>query len=117
MSKDDIITVLENIARLLELKGENPFKVRAYTNAARALETLTEPLEKLVEEERLVSVDGLGKATSEKIAALVRDGRLEYYDHLADEFPPDILSLFEIQGLGAKKIKVLWDSLRVHSIT
>ena len=117
MSKDDIITVFENIARLLELKGENPFKVRAYTNAARALETLTEPLEKLVEEERLVSVDGLGKATSEKIAALVRDGRLEYYDHLADEFPPDILSLFEIQGLGAKKIKVLWDSLRVHSIT
>ncbi len=117
MSKDDIITVLENIARLLELKGENPFKVRAYTNAARALETLSEPLEKLVEEERLGEVEGLGKATSEKIAALVRDGKLEYYDHLADEFPPDILSLFELQGLGAKKIKVLWDSLQVHSIT
>ncbi len=117
MSKDDIITVLENIARLLELKGENPFKVRAYTNAARALETLSEPLEKLVEEERLGEVEGLGKATSEKIAALVRDGKLEYYDRLADEFPPDILSLFELQGLGAKKIKVLWDSLQVHSIT
>lgn len=117
MNKDDIITVLENIARLLELKGENPFKVRAYTNAARALETLSEPLEKLVGEDRLGSVDGLGKATSEKIAALARDGKLEYYDQLADEFPPDILSLFEIQGLGAKKIKVLWDSLQVHSIT
>ena len=48
---------------------------------------------------------------------VVRDGRLDYYDQLADEFPPDILSLFEIQGLGAKKIKALWDSLRVHSIT
>ena len=117
MSKDDIITVLENIARFLELKGENPFKVRAYTHAARALETLSEPLEKLVEEDRLESVDGLGKATSEKIALLVRDGHLDYYDRLADEFPPDILSLFEIQGLGAKKIKVLWDSLRVHSVT
>ncbi|MEI8387999.1 MAG: DNA polymerase/3'-5' exonuclease PolX [Verrucomicrobiota bacterium] len=117
MSKDDIITVLENIARFLELKGENPFKVRAYTHAARALETLSEPLEKLVEEDRLESVDGLGKATSEKVAALVRDGHLDYYDRLADEFPPDILSLFEIQGLGAKKIKVLWDSLRVHSVT
>ena len=117
MSKDDIITVLENIARLLELKGENPFKVRAYTHAARALETLSEPLEKLVEEDRLGTVEGLGKATSEKISTLVRDGRLDYYDRLADEFPPDILSLFEIQGLGAKKIKVLWDSLRVHSVT
>lgn len=117
MNKDDIITVLENIARLLELKGENPFKVRAYTHAARALETLSEPLEKLVEEDRLATVDGIGKATSEKIAALARDGRLDYYDRLADEFPPDILSLFEVQGLGAKKIKVLWDSLKVHSIT
>ena len=117
MSKDEIITVLENIARLLELKGENPFKVRAYTNAARALETVSEPLEKLVEEDRLESVDGLGKATSEKIATLVREGKLEYYDQLSEEFPPDILSLFELQGLGAKKIKVLWDSLQVHSIT
>jgi DNA polymerase (family 10) len=117
MSKDDIITVLENIARLLELKGENPFKVRAYTNAARALETLSEPLETLVGEDRLGTVDGLGKATSEKISTLVRDGRLDYFDRLADEFPPDILSLFELQGLGAKKIKVLWDSLQVHSIT
>jgi len=117
MSKDDIIIILENIARLLELKDENPFKVRAYTHAARALETLSEPLEKLVEEDRLQTVDGIGKATAEKISTLVRDGKLEYYDHLSDEFPPDILSLFEIQGLGAKKIKVLWDSLRIHSIT
>lgn len=117
MSKDDIITILENIARLLELKDENPFKVRAYIHAARALETLTEPLEKLVGENRLDSVDGIGKATAEKISILVRDGNLEYYDHLSDEFPPDILSLFDLQGLGAKKIKILWDSLRIHSIS
>lgn len=117
MNKDDIISVLENISRLLELKGENPFKVRAYTNAARALETLSEPLEVLVEEGRLAAVDGLGKATSEKIATLVREGKLDYYETLREEFPPDILSLFELQGLGAKKIKVLWDSLQVHSLT
>ena len=117
MSTDDIITTLENIARLLELKGENPFKVRAYTNAARALETLSEPLETLVAEERLDKLDGIGKATAEKIAALVTDGRIDYYDHLREEFPPDILTLFELQGLGANKIKVLWDALQVHSIT
>ena len=117
MNKDEIAGVFENIARLLELKGENPFKVRAYTHAARALETLSEPLETLIAEERLTAVDGIGKATGEKISELSTHGRLNYYDNLREEFPPDILTLFEIQGLGAKKIKVLWDTLKVHSVT
>jgi len=117
MNKDEIAEVFENIARLLELKGENPFKVRAYTHAARALETLSEPLETLIAEERLTAIDGIGKATGEKIAELSTHGRLDYYDNLREEFPPDILTLFEIQGLGAKKIKVLWDTLKVHSVT
>ena len=117
MNKDEIIGIFENIARLLELKGENPFKIRAYLHAAKALETLAEPLEKLISEERLVAVDGIGKATAEKIATLSTTGRLDYYNDLRDEFPPDILTLFDIQGLGGKKIKVLWDSLKIHSIT
>jgi len=117
MNKDDIISLFQNIARLLELKGENPFKVRAYTNAARALETLAEPLETCIVENRLQEIDGIGQATGEKIAALVRDGKLEYYDTLREEFPPDILSLFDIQGLGAKKIKILWEALKIHSVT
>jgi DNA polymerase (family 10) len=117
MNKDEIADVFENIARLLELKGENPFKVRAYTHAARALETLSEPLETLIVEDRLTAVDGIGKATGEKIAELFTHARLDYYDNLREEFPPDILTLFDIQGLGAKKIKVLWDTLKVHSVT
>ncbi len=117
MNKDEIADVFENIARLLELKGENPFKVRAYTHAARALETLSEPLETLIAEDRLTAVDGIGKATGEKIAELSTHGRLDYYNNLREEFPPDILTLFDIQGLGAKKIKVLWDTLKVHSVT
>jgi DNA polymerase (family 10) len=117
MNKDEIIGVFENIARLLELKGENPFKIRAYIHASKALETLAEPLEKLIAEERLVAVDGIGKATAEKIATLSTTGRLDYYNDLRDEFPPDILTIFDIQGLGGKKIKVLWDSLKIHSIT
>jgi DNA polymerase (family 10) len=117
MSRDEIISVFENIARLLELKGENPFKTRAYLHAAKALETLAEPLETLIAEDRLVAVEGIGKATSEKIATLSTSGRLDYYDTLRDEFPPDILTLFEVQGLGGKKIKILWDTLKIHSIT
>ena len=117
MNKDEIIGVFENIARLLELKGENPFKIRAYLHASKALEILAEPLEKLIAEERLVAVDGIGKATAEKIATLSTTGRLDYYNDLRDEFPPDILTLFDIQGLGGKKIKALWDSLKIHSVT
>lgn len=117
MNKDQIAAIFENIARLLELKGENPFKIRAYTHAVRALETLSEPVETLVAEERVSSVDGIGKAISEKITELVQTGRLAYYDKLRDEFPPDILTLFDIQGLGGKKIKALWDSLRIDSVT
>jgi DNA polymerase (family 10) len=117
MSQDGIIEILENIARLLDLKGENPFKVRAYRNAARALETLSEPLATVIAEDRLEAVDGIGKATAEKIATLATTGKLDYYSELREEFPPDIFTLFELQGLGAKKIKVLWDSLKIHSIS
>jgi len=65
---------------LLELKGENPFKIRAYTNAARALESLSEPIETLVAEGRLGSIEGIGKAITEKVTELVTTGRMEYYD-------------------------------------
>ncbi len=117
MSKEEIIDILENIARLLELKGENPFKVRAYTNAARALETLVDDLPKLVENNQLVEVEGIGKALAEKIAILQQTGQLDYYNDLREQFPPDIFTLFDLQGLGAKKIKILYDQLGIHSLT
>ena len=108
--------ILEHIAQLLELKGENPFKIRAYTNAARALESLSEPIETLVAEERLGSIEGIGKAITEKVTELVTTGRLEYYEELKSSFPKGIFELFELQGLGAKKIKALHDQLGVSSV-
>ena len=116
MSADEVGEILEQIALLLELKGENPFKIRAYTNAARALETLTDDLARLVEEKRLEEIDGIGKAIAEKITTLVTTGKLDYYDTLREEFPPDIFTLFELQGLGAKKIKLLYEKLGIHSL-
>ncbi len=117
MTKDEIAEILENFGRLLELKGENPFKVRAYTNAVRALETLAEPVELLVAEERLEDIEGIGKAIAEKITTLVQTGRLPQYDALRESFPPDILLLFDVQGLGAKKIKALHDALGIASLS
>jgi DNA polymerase (family 10) len=117
MSKEEIAAIFEQTARLLELKGENPFKIRAYVNAARALETLSEDLDEMVEGGRLLEVEGIGKAIAEKITTLVRTGRLEYYEKLSDEFPPEIFVLFELPGLGAKKIKALHETLGITSIT
>lgn len=117
MSAEEIANILENFGRLLELKGENPFKIRAYANAVRALETLPEPVEKLVADKRIGEIDGIGKAIAEKITTLVETGSLPQYDELRAEFPPDILTLFELQGLGAKKIKALYEAFGVASIT
>src|SRR4029077_605831 len=117
MTKEEVGRVLQNIARLLELKGENPFKIRAYVNAARALEGMGEDLSKLIVEGRLREVEGIGKAIAEKITTLSQTGKLDYYDNLRDAFPPDIFVLFELQGLGARKIKALYESLGISSIT
>ena len=112
----EIADVLEKIAQLLELHGENPFKIRAYHHAARSLERLSEPLQVLVEEKRLGAVEGIGKAIEEKIVELVTTGRLAYYEELRSHFPPSLFELFEIQGLGAKKIRLLYEELHIDSI-
>ena len=116
LSKDQIAEVLESIAQMLELKGETVFKVRAYQNAARAIETYPGDLGKAVEDGSLDKVPGIGKALLEKIGSLVTTGQLEYYEKLKAEFPPGIFELFELQGLGPKKIKALWEQLGVTNL-
>ena len=116
LTKDDIADILESIAQLLDLKGENPFKIRAYTNAARALETYAGDFMKMAREGQLKEIPGIGDAISEKITLLVTTGELPYYNELKAEFPPGLFELFELQGLGAKKIKALYDKLGVNSI-
>ncbi|MEI6416251.1 MAG: DNA polymerase/3'-5' exonuclease PolX [Verrucomicrobiota bacterium] len=113
---EKIVEVLDRLAQLLELRGENSFKIRAYQRAARALEAISEPLERLVEEGRLGDVEGIGKAIEEKVTELVTTGHLPYYEELVASFPSTLFELFELQGLGAKKIKILYDVLKVSSI-
>lgn len=116
MDKSQIIKVLSEIAILLELKGENPFKIRAYHSAVRALETLEEGLSVIIEAEQLDSIAGIGKALREKIETLYQTGSLEYYDHLKNSLPEGLVELLEIPGLGAKKIKIIYETLGIHSI-
>jgi DNA polymerase (family 10) len=116
MTKSEIATVLEEVAALLELKGENPFKIRAYTNAARSLETFGGNISNLQDEEELSKIPGIGKSIAEKIKELAATGSLKYLEELRTEFPAAILELFSISGLGAKKIKALYEQLQVSSI-
>src|SRR5687767_9823172 len=116
MDKDRIAEVLIEIGILLELKGENPFKTRAYSNAARVLETLTEPLDRLIAEERLGQIKGIGAALQQKITELATTGRLAYYEELKGSFPEGLLALLQIPGLGPKKVKVLFDRLGVSTM-
>src|SRR5688572_11947360 len=103
MEKDQVAEILVNIGTLLELKGENPFKTRAYVNAARTVETADEPLAKLVAENRLGDLKGIGEALQKKIAELVTTGKLAYYDTLKASVPPGFLAMLEIPGVGPKK--------------
>jgi DNA polymerase (family 10) len=116
MNKDQVAEILVNIATLLELKGENPFKTRAYTNAARALETMSEPLDKVIAEERLAEVKGIGESIQKKICELVTSGKLAYYEELRAATPPGLVAMLEIPGLGPKKIKVLHDELGIETV-
>jgi DNA polymerase (family 10) len=116
MTKAQIAEVLENIATLLELKDENPFKIRAYANAARAIEAWGGNFADLQDEEALKKMPGIGKAIAGKVKELATTGSLKYLDELRAEFPAAILELFSIPGLGAKKIKALYEQLNVSSI-
>ena len=116
MDKDQVAAVFVNIATLLELKDENPFKTRAYTNAARALEGLSEPLEKIIADDRLGEVKGIGESMQKKIHELVNTGKLAYYEELKAATPPGLVLMLEIPGLGPKKIKAMHDELKIETI-
>jgi DNA polymerase (family 10) len=117
MTKNEIADVLTEIGMLLELKGENPFKVRAYQSGARVLESLEDAeLIRLIEADELISVKGIGAALAQKITELHQTGRLEFFEKLKATVEPGLVELLEIPSLGPKKIKALYDQLVVKSI-
>ncbi len=116
MDKKDIIEVLERIGTMMEIKGENPFKIRAYSAGARTLQTMEEDLGEVIEEGRLGDIPGIGKALTEKIETLYSTGELEFYHKLVASVPSGLMDLLDIPGLGGKKIKVLHEQLEVDSI-
>lgn len=116
MNKDQIADLLDEVALLLELKGENVFKVRAYRQGAEVVRFWDGDIVALAREDRLKGIKGLGESLRQQLHELVTQGEMVYHQALKAEFPSGLFELFELQGLGPKKIKVLYDSLRVVSI-
>ena len=116
MNKNAIAGVLNEIGVLLELKGENPFKVRAYHAGARAIETLEEDLGSVISKGRLQAIKGIGDALAKKITELHATGRLGFYEQLKTTVAPGLVEMLEIPGLGARKIRVLHEQLGISSI-
>jgi DNA polymerase (family 10) len=116
MDKFQIATILEEMGSMLEMKGENPFKSRAYHNASRVVAGLSQDLAVLVKENQLCEVKGLGKSMCEHIETLLATGRLPYYEELQQNFPAGLLELIRVQGVGPKRALILYQKLKITDV-
>jgi len=117
MKNSEVAKVFQDIADLLELKGENVFKIRAYQKAARAIEHYPRELKIMIEErEDLHSIPGVGEAIAKKTTELIETGKLGYYENLKAEFPQGITNLLTIPGIGPKTASKLSSELGISSV-
>ena len=116
MEAAKIAQIIDEMGTLLELRGENPFRVRAYHTAAQALVNLPGDLPEMIADGRLKQVPGIGETMHAKIVQLSTTGHLPSYDELRRSTPPGLVALLRIPGLGPKKIKVLHDTLKIESL-
>jgi DNA polymerase (family 10) len=113
----EIAQCLEEVADLLEIRNENPFRVRAYRNAARTLETLTTPVHRLIEEGReLTELPAVGKEMASHLRELVATGSLTFRAQLLDEIPLSLLDVVRLPGVGSKKAHRFWKELGIASV-
>jgi len=112
----EIAKILYDMGELLELKGENRFKIIAYGKASRAIESMKEDIELLCKEKRLDSVPGVGKAIARKVEEYLRTGKLQAYEELVAQTPQGLAELLNVSGLGPKTISLLHENLNVSNL-
>jgi DNA polymerase (family 10) len=116
ITRDHLAEVLEEIALLLELKGENPFKIRAYRNGSEIVRSFDGDIVQRARENDLKGIKGIGEALQQKLHELASSGLLAFHQNLRNEFPEGLFELLELQGLGPKKVKTLYEELSIASL-
>jgi DNA polymerase (family 10) len=116
MEKQELAAILDEIATLLELKGENIFKCNAYRNAARTIANLDQDLRDFSSPAELASLKGIGSSLAEKIFASIQTGHFSLYEELKASIPAGIVEMLKIPGLGPKKAKTLYEKLGITSV-
>lgn len=111
-----IVKILRNISILLQIKGENPFKANAYSNAADIIESLQLDVVELVKNGKLGEIKGFGEALVKKITEFVETGKITFYEKLKSDVPEELVTLTKVPGIGPKKIKVLYEQLGIKTI-
>lgn len=116
MKKFLIRDIFNQIADLLEIKDENPFRIRAYRKAAQNVENLTKDVEELAKEDKLDKIPGVGKDLAGKMKEIIDTGHLKYFDGLKKKTPAVLLDMMNVSGIGPKTAKLFYDKLRLKSI-
>ncbi len=114
MTNKEIAKYFNRLAKIMELHGENPFKIRSYTNAYQTLRRIETPLSKIPREE-LLSIKGIGKAIADKIEELLQTQELKTYKKYEQITPKGIIEMLDIRGFGPKKIKTIWRDLNIET--
>lgn len=115
MSNQELSQLFGRIANLMEIKGENRFKILAYQRASDSIKTMTEDLSKLSQEE-LVQLPGIGEALALKIVEFSQTGKLKFLDKLEEEVPPSLIDLLNVPDVGPKKASLFWKSLGITTL-
>ena len=116
VDKSLIIQKLEEMTVLMELKGENPFKIRAFSNASRVLQGISDDIHELIRSGRLSEIKGIGKGITNFILEVDQSGEPEELQNLKKQIPSSLLELLKIPGMGSKKVKAVWEKLKIQSI-
>lgn len=116
MTNLQISYIFANIADMLEIKGENIYKIRAYRKASRIIKKFPVELEDFTEKFEPESIPGIGKALSEKIQEIISTGKCKYYERLKREVPEDLIKMLKIPGLGPKRVRTIYNVLGVDTI-
>jgi DNA polymerase (family 10) len=116
VKNQDVAGIFEEIADMLDILGEDAFRIISYRRAARQMEALTDDVEDLVRQGRAGSIPGIGTALAEKIEEYVTTGKMAYHEELRAKFPPGVLDMLRVRGIGPKKVKVLWQELGISDI-